>query len=122
MTKPLAVYYDILEFMPSSLAMLRERFELSIFADPNAADPAVLANAHAVFAPKGFAMDATALGNHPQLKAIGTPTTGEVHIDVDTAKARGVAICSLKNERDLLMSITPTAELAWGMEIGRAHV
>ncbi|MGE4293776.1 MAG: NAD(P)-dependent oxidoreductase [Desulfovibrio sp.] len=117
MNKPLAVYYDILSFMPSSLEMLRERFELYTFVDPDAADPEVLARAQAVFAPKGFAMDAAALDKHPRLRAIGTPTTGEVHIDVEAARARGVSVCSLKNERDLLLSITPTAELAWGMVI-----
>lgn len=115
MSKPLVVYYDILSFMPSSLDILRERFELHTFTDPDSADPAVLARAHAVFAPKGFSFDAKALEMHSALRAIGTPTTGEVHIDVDSATARGVAVCSLKNERELLFSITPTAELAWGM-------
>ncbi len=67
MTKPLAIYYEVLNFMPSSLAMLRDRFELAVFPDPDHADPAVQARAEAVFAPKGFALDAAALSRHPVL-------------------------------------------------------
>ncbi len=115
MTKPLAIYYEVLNFMPSSLAMLRDRFELAVFPDPDHADPAVQARAEAVFAPKGFALDAAALSRHPVLRAIGTPTTGELHIDVNAARVRGVTVCSLKHEHELLRSISCTAELAWGM-------
>lgn len=53
-----------------------------------------------------------------RLKAIVTPSTGLDHIDVDYAAARGIAIISLKGDREFLDSVTATAELGWGLLLG----
>ena len=50
-----------------------------------------------------------------RLKAIGTPSTGTDHIDVDYARKRGVAVLSLKGETAFLEGVTSTAEMAWAL-------
>lgn len=50
-----------------------------------------------------------------RLRCIVTPTTGTDHIDVEAARARGIAILSLQGETEFLRQITATAELTWGL-------
>lgn len=52
------------------------------------------------------------------LKAIASATTGLNHIDLEQADKRGIKILSLKGESDFLKTITPTAELHWGLLLG----
>lgn len=48
----------------------------------------------------------------PRLKAICTASTGTNHIDLELASKRGIAVLSLRDEKDLLKTISSTAELA----------
>jgi D-3-phosphoglycerate dehydrogenase len=50
-----------------------------------------------------------------RLRVIATASTGTDHIDVESARERGIAILSLKEDREFLDSITATAEMAWGL-------
>jgi D-3-phosphoglycerate dehydrogenase len=59
--------------------------------------------------------DRAVLENAKNLKIIATPTTGLDHIDLETAKARGIEVLSLRGETEFLNSITGTAELAFGL-------
>lgn len=49
------------------------------------------------------------------LKAIVSATTGLDHIDLEAARARDVAVLSLKGEEEFLRTITATAEHTWGL-------
>ncbi len=49
------------------------------------------------------------------LKAIVTATTGLDHIDVDYARAKGIAVLSLRGESDFLRTISATAEHTWAL-------
>lgn len=49
------------------------------------------------------------------LRYIATPTTGTDHIDLEAARAHGVAILSLAGETELLRDVTATAELTWAL-------
>lgn len=60
-------------------------------------------------------IDETVLDQARKLKFIGTPTTGEDHIDVDLAKMLGIRIISLKGERAFLNEIYATAEHTFGL-------
>jgi D-3-phosphoglycerate dehydrogenase len=52
------------------------------------------------------------------LKIIGSSTLSIPHIDVNYAESKGIKVCFLDNEQKrFLESITPTAELAWGLII-----
>lgn len=50
-----------------------------------------------------------------KLKVIATATTGLNHIDLAQAQRHGVAVLSLKGERQFLDTVTATAEHTWGM-------
>jgi D-3-phosphoglycerate dehydrogenase len=60
-------------------------------------------------------LDAETIESAPRLKAIVTPSTGLDHIDVKAAQRRGVAVLSLRDDKDFLNQLTATAELAWAL-------
>lgn len=49
------------------------------------------------------------------LKAVVSATTGLDHIDLEAARARDVAVLSLKGEEEFLQTITATAEHTWAL-------
>jgi len=112
-----AVYFDVLEYTAENLAQLRNNFDLVVLNDPRQLTDELLEKVEVLFAPLGYRFDAALLSRCPRLKAIATNTTGVPHIDVDYAKQRGIAVVSLKDEREFLDSITPTAELTVGLMI-----
>ena len=117
MKKPLIVYYDIQDFQKSSLNYLMRHIDLIVLKDPTDSAAHELSKVNALFAPMGFIYDNARLEKYPNLCAIGTPTTGILHIDEAYAKAKNIKICSLRDQQKFLKTITPTAELAWGMII-----
>ncbi|MDP3646174.1 MAG: NAD(P)-dependent oxidoreductase [bacterium] len=69
----------------------------------------------------GLVFDRDVLRSASRLVCIATPTTGLDHIDLEVAKEKGIAVISLRDERDFLNSITGTAELAWGLVLSLAR-
>jgi len=119
MTKSMykAVYFEILEYAPENLDRLREAFDLVVLPDPSHLDDRLLASVDVLFAPLGYQFFSELLAKCPRLRAIATNTTGVPHIDVDYANQKGIDVVSLKDEREFLDSITPTAELTIGLMI-----
>lgn len=66
----------------------------------------------------GQFIDSAFLGRFPSLRFVVSPTTGLNHIDLETCKARGIEVISLKGETAFLDSITGTSELALGLMLG----
>lgn len=62
-----------------------------------------------------YLLDREFLDHAAQLKIIATATTGLDHIDLQIAKARNIAVLSLRGETDFLRTVTATAEHTWGM-------
>lgn len=62
-----------------------------------------------------FNIDKNILKHATNLKYIVTPTTGLNHVDLAFCDEVGIQVISLKGEVEFLNSITPTAELAWGL-------
>ena len=60
----------------------------------------------------GLNFDKNILSAATKLKVIATATTGLDHIDVTTAKEKGIEVLSLRGEDEFLNTITGTAELA----------
>jgi len=113
--KPTLLYYEILGFQPTTREYLARSFQVVTLPDPGHDTPEVLREVHACYAPMGFLFDRQKMDACPHLRVIATPTTGLLHIDTESAVARGIAICSLKEQRAMLNSITCTAELSWGL-------
>lgn len=63
----------------------------------------------------GQFIDSDFLARFPNLSFIVSPTTGLNHIHLETCRARGIEVVSLKGETAFLDSITATSELALGL-------
>jgi phosphoglycerate dehydrogenase-like enzyme len=114
-SKPTALYYRMLQYQPENLALLEREFHLVALDTPADDTPEILRRTEVLFAPLGYMVDAAKIDACPALKAIVSNTTGHPHIDVDHARARGVYVACLKFAQEVLRSITPTAELTWGL-------
>ena len=113
--KPVLVYYEVLGFQNDTMEYLTRYFSVKTFPNPQNDDSATLGEAKVIFAPMGFVFGKKTIDQCQKLEIIGSPTTGLVHIDVEYAQEKNISICSLKNQQKFLASITPTAELAWGL-------
>ncbi len=65
----------------------------------------------------GMKISKNVLDKLPNLKIVGTSTTGLNHIDLKEVKRRGIVVLSLRGETKFLSSITPTAEETIGLMI-----
>lgn len=110
-----ALYFDILQYREENLARLREMFEIVTRHSPAEATDADLAVAEVIFAPLGYCFDDAFFARTPLLKVLATNTTGVPHIDCAAAALRGIQVYSLRDEREFLNTITPTAEHTIGL-------
>lgn len=117
MTKPTLIYYDILQYRPENLKLLNENFNVLCLRDPSHDRLEILNRAEVLLAPLGYFVGKEKIDYCPDLKVIGSNTTGHPHIDVDYAKRNGIKVVTLKDHRDFLDTITATAELTWGFII-----
>jgi D-3-phosphoglycerate dehydrogenase len=75
----------------------------------------VIGGFSAVFVRLGQMFDSEMIARASSLRVIATPTTGLNHIDIVAAKAANVDVLCLRDEVELLESLSPTAELTWGL-------
>jgi len=115
MNKPIILYYAIQGFQKGTLDLIQNEFNVVTLPDPDHDSVEILEEAHVVFAPMGFSFDKNKIDMAKNLQVIGSPTTSTAHIDVDYAKQKNIVICSLQDQQVFLDSITPTAELTWGL-------
>ncbi|MCB2181369.1 MAG: hydroxyacid dehydrogenase [Desulfobulbaceae bacterium] len=117
MTKPTALYYSMLKYQPENLQRLHQAFQVTELPDPSHDSKEILAGTEVLFAPLGYQVDREKIDAAPRLKVIASNTTGHPHIDVNYAKSKGIQVACLKFAQDFLSTITPTAELTWGLII-----
>jgi D-3-phosphoglycerate dehydrogenase len=115
--RPAALYYLMLKYQPENLAKLRREFELIELETPAQDTPELLAQVEVLCAPLGYMVDRAKIDACPRLKVIVSNTTGHPHIDVEYARSKGVYVACLKFAQEFLRTITPTAELTWGLII-----
>jgi len=117
MGKPILIYYSILKYQPENIEKLQDNFNVIEVASPDYDSPETLSEADVILAPLGYYCGKDKIDAAPRLKIIGSNTTGHPHIDVAYAGKRGITVVTLKDEIDFLSTITPTAELTWGLVI-----
>ena len=117
MGKPTLIYYDILQYVQPNLDLLNKHFEVVTLPDPSFDTPEILGQATVILAPLGYFLGKEKIDQASHLKVIGSNTTGHPHIDVSYAKHRNIRVITLKDYSDFLDTITPTAELTWGLII-----
>ncbi|MEW6386710.1 MAG: D-isomer specific 2-hydroxyacid dehydrogenase family protein [Thermodesulfobacteriota bacterium] len=113
--KPRLLYYEIMRYHDQALAKLHQHFEVAALPDPGHDTAALLAWAEVIMAPLGFPVDRQKMDCCPELKVIASSTLSVPHIDLDYAAARGLRVVHLGREQEFLKTITPTAELTWGL-------
>ncbi len=64
---------------------------------------------------------AAALAAAPRLRILSLASTGSSHVDADAAAAHGVAVRTLREDRDLLADLTPAAEHTWALLLAVAR-
>src|SRR4030042_6437780 len=115
--KKTLLYYSILNYQPRNIALLNDLFEVIECADPSKNTPELLARAQVILAPLGYYLGSDIIDAAAQLEVIAANTTGHPHIDVVYAREKGITVVTLKDQRQFLETITPTAELAFGLLI-----
>ncbi|WIY83544.1 NAD(P)-dependent oxidoreductase [Propionimicrobium sp. PCR01-08-3] len=90
-----------------------------------------------IMAPPASPIDAATMDRYPDLRVISTPSVGQDHIDVDAARARGIAVGNAKGynadevaeyaltailtlAKDLPRATADTRAHAW--DVGRTHM
>jgi D-3-phosphoglycerate dehydrogenase len=117
MASPTLIYYQILHYRPENMDLLTRHFHVITLPDPSVDKPEILREADVILVPLGYFLGKEKMDLSPRLKVIGSNTTGHPHIDVDYARKKGIEVVTLKNQHDFLRTITPTAELTWGLII-----
>jgi len=117
MPKPTIIYYSVLKYQPENIKKLNEYFNVLELPNPDHDNSEAFSVADVILAPLGFFCGKEKIDAMPKLKVIGSNTTGHPHIDVEYANKKGIKVVTLKNETEFLKSITPTAELTWGLII-----
>lgn len=119
--KPVAIYYSILNYQEGSLAALKNAFDVIELPSPDADNLEILAQVEVLFAPLGYHADRAKIDACPRLKVVASNTTGHPHIDVDYCREKGIAVACLKFAPNFLRTITPTAELTFGLIVAVAR-
>jgi D-3-phosphoglycerate dehydrogenase / 2-oxoglutarate reductase len=66
-------------------------------------------------------LDAAAFAAASRLQIVSVAGTGDAHVDRDAAVARGIAVRTLAEDRELLETFNPTAEHTWGLLLASAR-
>lgn len=117
MNKPKLLYYSILKYQNDNLKFLNDKFTLVEIENPSLDTDDILNNVDVILAPLGYKLDKNKIDKCLNLKIIGSNTTGHPHIDVDYARSKGIEVVTLKEQKEFLDTITPTAEHTWGLLI-----
>lgn len=103
-------------YSPKAVAILKRFGPVVPWADARE-DSRVLKRADVLLVKLGMRISKSLMDHLPNLKFIGTSTTGLNHIDTAEAARRGIRIISLRGETRFLRTITPTAEETIGLMI-----
>ena len=116
-SKTVLLYYEILNYQPKNIQLLRYKFHVRSLPDASHDTPEVLKEAEVILAPLGYYVGQEKIDRSPKLRVIGSNTTGHPHIDIHYAHKKDIRVVTLKEEHAFLKTITPTAELTWGLII-----
>lgn len=121
MQHPLLVCAADLTHLPEVRKILESAFCVR-YVDPTEASLRQhLTDAAAYYASLQVCLTQAILETAPLLRAAATPSTGLDHFDLAAMQQCGVAVISLKDDRNLLDQITATAELAWALILACAR-
>jgi len=102
-------------YSPKARRILQEFGDLVEEAVDQASLPEMISGYDALIVRLGLRVSKEVLEAGDRLKAVVTATTGTDHIDLDTARERGITVLCLRGEYEFLKTITATAEQTWGL-------
>ncbi|MBW1783800.1 MAG: hydroxyacid dehydrogenase [Deltaproteobacteria bacterium] len=118
MSKHRILYYEILQYLPEVVDAMEQSFVVTRLTDPGHDTDNILRDVEICMAPLGFPFDRAKIDRCPNLKVIASSTLSVPHIDVEYAAKKGIRVCWLSEaHKGFLATITPTAELTWGLII-----
>lgn len=103
------------DYSPEARRILQSVAQLEELALSREALLAGIAQYDGLIVRLGHRIDRELLDRATRLRFVATPTTGLNHVDVAAAQERGIAVLSLKGEREFLDTVTATAEHTWGL-------
>lgn len=116
MLKHLSLITEPKGYSPKALAVLKTLGPVWDLTEAKK-HPTVLKKTTILAVKLGVKISKPFLDRLPNLKIIGTSTTGLNHIDMAEAKCRGIRVISLRGETKFLKTIFPTAEETLGLII-----
>jgi D-3-phosphoglycerate dehydrogenase len=106
---------ESLDFSDAALTELQKLGEVSLFDEEKENLLHFVADKEVIFLRLKYFISHSVLTAARNLKIICTPTTGLNHVDVNSARARGIEIISLKNDAAFLRQIKATPEHSFGL-------
>lgn len=103
-------------YSPKAILTLKKLGPVFSWADVRQKS-AMLKRATILVVKLGMKISKSVLDEMPNLKIVGTSTTGLNHIDMREIVRRGIRVISLRGETKFLRTITPTAEETIGLMI-----
>lgn len=116
MTMHLTILTEPKGYSPQAIAVLQRLGPVVPWPEA-LQNPRLLRRADVLVVKLGLRISRAVMDRLPNLKVIGTSTTGLNHIDTAEASRRQIRIISLRGETRFLRTITPTAEETIGLMI-----
>jgi len=111
------LYYNNLNFLPDTLEMMENNFDVIRLKSPLFDNKEILKKIEILMAPRDFFVNSEKIDFCLNLKAIASPTLIVPHVDVEYALKKNITVICLEDEKVFLKTITATAELTWGLLI-----
>ena len=111
------LYYENLNFLPETINMMEEYFDIIRLQNPSFDQNEILSNIDILLAPREFKVNSEKIDLCSNLKVIASPTIIAPHVDCEYAKQKNIKVIILGLEKSFLDTITATAELTWGLII-----
>jgi D-3-phosphoglycerate dehydrogenase len=115
MSRPKLLILEPDGFSSLAAAKLAAVFDLGFGPFDRAALLESIADCSGIMVRLAHRIDKEVIARAGRLSFIASPTTGLNHIDVAAAEQRGVAVLSLRGEREFLDTIHATAEHTWAL-------
>ncbi len=121
MSKPTIIYVGAPEGFEALAETAKAADCIHVDAETEALEEA-LKGAHGLLdASMKVRIDDAMIAAAPDLAVISCATTGSDHIARDEADSRGIPVHTLREDGDLLLGITPAAELSWALVLACAR-
>lgn len=105
------LYFDELKFQSESLSLLKTKFSL---LKPKNLKKSQYEKIISMIIPMNNSYNESFFSKFQNLRSILSPTTGDIHVDLDYLKKKKIKFINLRDQKKNLNNVTTTAELTIG--------